>query len=122
MSIEAVLKNCALCHDYNIKATSSEKEELVLGFYRLRDESTNRALEYLKGYIADCQKEADDMQRKIDNTDDPDLRMTMIKTSYAHVMHWTRFVAGLSSLCLECDYSSPRIMEAIRDREVKKKD
>ena len=120
MSKEGALKNCALCYEYNSKAVSSDKEGLILGFYRLRDEATNKALEHLDGYIADCLKEEREICEPMKDMDILSQKHIRYEEYERRARDLSFFAETLSTLCKECNSSSPRIVEAVREHERQK--
>ena len=99
------LKNGKLCYDYNQKVNATDRESLILGFYRLRDEALVKVIQHLSEYHEYCcssaLKELNEGKRVDEATD---------SLSLVH------FSMDLCDVCRECDFRSPKVVTKWNER------
>ena len=103
--IDIALKNCKLCCDYHQKANVTDKESLILGFYKLRDETLAKVIQHLSEYHEYCcssaLKELNERKRIAEATDSLNL---------------VYFSMDLCDVIRECDFSSPKVVTKWNER------
>lgn len=92
MNLEIAKKNCRLCQEYGEMAAAARTSDLKLGFFRLRDESVNRALRA----IAEFGKSF---------TDSGETALLMFEVT-----------SQLEDACIGCDNSKPAILRVLEER------
>jgi hypothetical protein len=96
--IEIGLKNCKLCCYYNQKANATDKESLILGFHRLRDEALSKVLQHLSEYYEHWIDVVDKEQKK---------KKRIEKVGSLRKL---ALALDLQDVCLKCDLNSPKLV------------
>lgn len=113
-----ILKKCLLCHDYNRFVHSTNSQEEQVRFFRLRDEASLEVSSRLKKYISKMLDIIEDF--KISQSDIEFDEMPLIsekqKLNAEHNIKITKYA---ESLCVNCDYGTPKVFEFLRNKKNK---
>ncbi len=87
--MEIIRKNCKNCYEYNKKANLEQDNDLKIGLFRLRDDSSEKVLRAISEFVENTKKQRDHS--------------------------WMTFLEDLDGTmigkCQECEYISPLIYE-----------